>query len=75
MTERYFRVWLMVEEVDQGGGYEPKLVEQVELAAFKTVEEALTYRYELSQTYSSKATGENDFNKTAGLAEKSASPR
>lgn len=60
MKKRYYRVWLAVEEVDGPGDFEPKLVEQVELAAFQTLEEALTYRYELSQKYSPKVTGESE---------------
>lgn len=56
MDQKYYRVWLTVEEVEEGG--ENKLVEQVELAAFHTIEQALTYRYELSQKYSPRATGE-----------------
>ena len=40
------------------GTYEAKLVEQIELAAFETIEEALTYRYQLSQKCSPGITGE-----------------
>lgn len=60
MQRRYFRVWLTVEEVDRTGETENKLVEQIELAAFHTLEEALTYRYQLSQKYSPRVTGEVD---------------
>ena len=54
MRTRYYRVWVSVEEVNETEGGERKLVEQTELAAFHTLEEALTYRYELSQKYSPK---------------------
>ena len=60
MKKRYYRVWLAVEEGEGPGGLDPKLVEQIELAAFHTLEEALTYRYELSQKYSPKVTGESE---------------
>ncbi|MFZ0427286.1 MAG: hypothetical protein WAO20_04145 [Acidobacteriota bacterium] len=60
MNKRYYRVWLAVEEVDRPGGLDPKMVEQIELASFHTLEEALTYRYELSQKYSPKVTGETE---------------
>jgi hypothetical protein len=60
MKEKLYRAWLRIEEIDESEGYESKLVEQVELATFHTIEEALTYRYELSQKYSPKATGESE---------------
>lgn len=58
MQNRYYRVWLTVEEVDNSGPQEVKLVEQIELAAFHDLEQALTYRYELSQKYSPRVTNE-----------------
>ena len=60
MRTKYYRVWLSVEEVDETEGGQRRLVEQMELAAFHTLEEALTYRYELSQKYSPKVTGETE---------------
>lgn len=60
MKKRYYRVWLKIEEVEESEHYEGKLVEQVEIAAFQTLEQALTYRYELSQKYSPTVTGELD---------------
>ena len=60
MLTKYYRVWLTVEEVDETVSPDGKLLEQVELAAFKTLEEALTYRYEMSQKYSPKVTGESE---------------
>ncbi|UCF37099.1 MAG: hypothetical protein JSU96_20295 [Acidobacteriota bacterium] len=60
MLKKYYRVWLRVEEVDESGGADAKTIEQVELAAFHTLEEALTYRYELSQKYSPRVTGESE---------------
>lgn len=58
MQRRYYRVWLGVEEVDREVQADNRLVEQIELAAFHTLEEALTYRYQLSQKYSPRVTGE-----------------
>lgn len=58
MRTKYYRVWLSVEEVNETEGGQRRLVEQTELATFHTLEEALTYRYELSQKYSPKVTGE-----------------
>ncbi|GAB4112523.1 MAG: hypothetical protein Kow001_14260 [Acidobacteriota bacterium] len=58
MQTRYYRVWLTVEEVDREGGADPRLVEQIELACFHTLEEALTYRYRISQKCSPRMTGE-----------------
>jgi hypothetical protein len=59
-SKKSYRVWIRIEEVDEGEGAEAKLVEQVEIAAFETIEEALTYRYELAQKHSPEATGESD---------------
>lgn len=58
MMKKHYRVWLTVEEVEGSGMHDPRLVEQIELAAFETIEEALTYRYELSQKCSPRITGE-----------------
>jgi hypothetical protein len=60
MSGRVYRVWLLIEEEDESSSYEGRLVEQVELASFLSVKEALTYRYELSQKYSPKVTGESE---------------
>lgn len=60
MSKRFYRVWLTVEEVDEKSGLDTRIMEQVELAAFHSLEEALTYRYELSQKYSPRVTGEAD---------------
>ena len=60
MKDKLYRAWLRIEEIDEAEGYDAKLVEQIELATFHTIEEALTYRYELSQKYSPKATGESE---------------
>ena len=60
MKDKLYRAWLRIEEIDESEGYESKLVEQIELATFQTVEEALTYRYELSQNYSPKTSGESE---------------
>ena len=60
MKDKLYRAWLRIEEIEESEGYESKLVEQIELATFHTLEEALTYRYELSQKYSPKATGESE---------------
>ncbi len=60
MTKRFYRVWLTVEQVDEESNQDTKVMEQVELAAFHSLEEALTYRYELSQKYSPRVTGEDD---------------
>jgi len=51
---------LTVEEVDETEGGQRRLVEQSELAAFHSLEKALTYRYELSQKYSPQVTGETE---------------
>jgi hypothetical protein len=58
MGGKIYRAWLRIEEVNHSETFESKLVEQVELATFQTIEEALRYRHELSQKYSPRATGE-----------------
>jgi hypothetical protein len=60
MTKKYYRIWLTVEEVEGCGAFDATLVEQIELAAFETIEEALTYRYQLSQKCSPRITGETE---------------
>ena len=58
MRGKLYRAWLRIEEVEHGEAYEGKLVEQIELATFQTIEDALKCRYELSQKYSLRATEE-----------------
>lgn len=60
MRDKHYRVWLGIEEIDKEKGHSGDLVEQVEIAVFPTIEEALTYRYEISQKYSPKVTGESE---------------
>jgi hypothetical protein len=60
MRDKHYRVWLGIEEIDREKGSSGELVEQVEIAVFPTIEEALTYRYEISQKYSPKVTGESE---------------
>ena len=60
MKDKLYRAWLRIEEIDESEGYESKLVEQIELATFPSIEEVLTYGYELSQNHSPKATRESE---------------
>lgn len=58
--EKLYRVWLEVQEDNRQNAYQGEVVERVEVAAFHTLEEALTYRYELSQKCSPGATRESE---------------
>jgi hypothetical protein len=58
MRGKLYRAWLRIEEVSHNEVCESKLVEQIELATFKTIEEALKYRHELSQRISPRIAGE-----------------
>jgi hypothetical protein len=49
MEDKFYRVRLQIEEVDPREDYEKRLVEQVDMGAFHTLEQALNYRNELSQ--------------------------
>ena len=60
MRDKLYRAWLKIEEIDESEGYASKLVEQIELATFQTIEEALAYRYELSQKYLPRTARKSD---------------
>ena len=38
MTKQFYRVWLTVEQVDEENNQDTKVIEQVELAAFHSLE-------------------------------------
>ena len=55
MMDKRYRASLRIEEINQDESCESKLVEQIELATFRTLEEALTCRQELTLRYSPEA--------------------
>ena len=60
MEDKLYRALLRIEEIEVSAGYESKLVEQIQLATFHTIEEALAYRYELSQWYLPQIRGKSE---------------
>lgn len=58
LSNRCYRIWLEIEETDRTQGIEKRELDRIELASFHTLEEALTYRYEISQKHSPRITGE-----------------
>ena len=58
--QKVYRVWLEVQETEHQGACEGEIMERHEVAAFHTLEEALMYKYELSQKFSPKVTGESE---------------
>ncbi len=55
---RTYKVWLIIEEIEEAKNRGEKVDKPLELAAFQSIEEAQIFCQELAQRFSARATGE-----------------